>query len=159
MNFTIPTLPGGPLFQNIDGTSGDDTLTGTADADTINGFAGDDVINGLGGNDEINGGEGQDTVDAGDGDDIITDSEFSAPSDNDFYDGGAGNDTLIYTALLGGSEITFNLLTGQQTLLGGDLLRDTFANIENLTLAGNVNAIGDANDNILTATGSGYKHL
>jgi len=61
-----------PLFADIDGTPGDDTLDGTADADTINGFAGNDIINGLGGDDFINGGEGADIIDGGDGIDTLS---------------------------------------------------------------------------------------
>lgn len=53
----------GPLFADIDGTPGDDTLNGTAAAD---------VINGLGGDDFINGGEGADIIDGGDGFDTLS---------------------------------------------------------------------------------------
>ena len=76
-----PPLIDIPLFAEIDGTSGDDTLDGTADADTINGFGGNDIINGLGGDDILRGGDGDDVLIGGDGHDIL--------------DGGAGNDTFI----------------------------------------------------------------
>ncbi|WP_026942515.1 beta strand repeat-containing protein, partial [Hellea balneolensis] len=70
-----------PLYADIDGTPGDDTLEGTEDVDVLNGFEGDDTLNGLGGNDILNGGDGVDILNGGDGDDILN--------------GGAGNDILI----------------------------------------------------------------
>ena len=79
---SIAPLLDGPLFANIDGTPGDDTLNGTADADVINGFAGDDVINGLGGDDILNGGDGDDIISGGEGFDTI--------------DGGAGFDLVSF---------------------------------------------------------------
>ena len=60
-NYLILEAPQpGPLFANVDGTPGDDSLTGTNSDDTINGFAGSDTIIGLAGNDTINGGDDDD---------------------------------------------------------------------------------------------------
>ena len=87
---SIAPLLDGPLFANIDGTPGDDTLNGTADADVINGFAGDDVINGLGGDDIICGGAGNDRILGDSGDDIIV----GGPG----FDHLEGNACLLYTS-------------------------------------------------------------
>jgi Ca2+-binding RTX toxin-like protein len=45
------------LADNVQGTSGDDTLNGTPEADTINGFEGNDIIFGEGGDDVLDGGK------------------------------------------------------------------------------------------------------
>ena len=96
----------GPLFADVDGTSGDDTLTGTNGDDTINGFAGNDTIFGLDGFDIING---------GDGDDII---HYSADGGGNI-DGGAGYDVFQYDAnTFGGSvQDTADLLGPDATII------------------------------------------
>ena len=85
--FTLPDILSAapadtPLFADIDGDSGDNTLDGTADADTINGFGGNDIINGFAGDDILNGGDGDDIISGGAGLDTI--------------DGGAGFDLVSF---------------------------------------------------------------
>ena len=95
LNFSFAAPLPIPLFAEINGTSGDDTLTGTADDDTINGLAGDDIIYGNEGNDILDGGAGRDTLYGGLGDDILTGGANTTTAFTiDYLYGGAGNDTL-----------------------------------------------------------------
>jgi Ca2+-binding RTX toxin-like protein len=84
--------------ENIDGTSGNDTLNGTSEADNINGFegndlifgvSGDDTLDGSKGEDEIHGGDGIDQIKDGNGDPIIGDADYA----NKVY-GGSGGDNI-----------------------------------------------------------------
>ena len=50
-----------PLYADIDGDSGDNTLVGTSGSDTINGFGGNDTLDGLRGTNTLTGGTGTDT--------------------------------------------------------------------------------------------------
>ena len=73
-NFPTPTLVASDIVvdnggtptptptpgQNIQGTTGNDSLVGGAGNDTIYGNAGNDTIEGMGGNDSVSGGGGQD---------------------------------------------------------------------------------------------------
>jgi Ca2+-binding RTX toxin-like protein len=84
--------------DNIQGTSGDDTLNGIDEADTTNGFEGNDLIFGEGGDDTLDGGKGDDEIHGGDGDDEIKDGNDDPPYQtvdfgNKVY-GGSGNDNL-----------------------------------------------------------------
>jgi Ca2+-binding RTX toxin-like protein len=86
------------LADNVQGTSGDDTLNGTPEADTINGFEGNDIIFGEGGDDVLDGGKGDDEIQGGDGNDEIKDGNddpLTAPIDygNKVY-GGSGDDNI-----------------------------------------------------------------
>lgn len=74
---------------DLDGSSGDDSITGTNITDRINGFAGDDTIIG-----EL----GQDTLSGGDGNDVLAGDRGDADADGgdaDFLDGGDGDDALF----------------------------------------------------------------
>jgi serralysin len=56
------TIAGAPIYNEINGTAGPDTLVGTAGFDSISGGDGDDVITGGPGNDVLSGGAGIDTA-------------------------------------------------------------------------------------------------
>jgi Ca2+-binding RTX toxin-like protein len=98
------------------GTPKADTYSGSAGDDTIYGLAGGDLLKGLGGNDDIVGGEGDDKLYGGSGNDRLYDSlsgtGFDNPPDNDFLDGGAGNDYLVHYQGQNGFQ-------DKDTLLGG----------------------------------------
>ncbi|MFM2304375.1 MAG: hypothetical protein RLZZ135_1785, partial [Cyanobacteriota bacterium] len=92
--------------NQINGTSGNDTLSGTsADRasanqingtsrnDTLNGTSGDDVINGLAGNDTLIGGGGNDTLTGGDGNDKFSFSGGKLPA-NQSITAVLGTDTI-----------------------------------------------------------------
>jgi len=111
VSFALPNpivkAPGpGPLFADITGDSGDNTLTGTEFADTIDGLGGNDTIFGLGGDDTIIGNSG-----------------------NDIMDGGAGDDTLSYASATGFISVDLRLTTQQNTNGSG---LDTISNFENI---------------------------
>jgi Ca2+-binding RTX toxin-like protein len=79
--------------ENIQGTSGDDTLYGTPESDTISGFEGNDKLFGEGDDDFLDGGTGKDGIYGGDGNDEIKDGNDEPYSDNKVY-GGSGNDNI-----------------------------------------------------------------
>ena len=87
--------------NNINGTSGNDSLTGTPDKDIINGLEGNDVLTGLRGNDILVGGDGSDILNGGKGFDTLNGS-----LGNDILVGGAGNDVFILGAGLGVDTIS-----------------------------------------------------
>jgi len=78
------------VTNEIQGTTGVDTITGTAGNDAIAGFAGDDTLNGGAGSDVIKGGDGNDIINGG-----ADDDQIYGGAGNDTIDGGTGND-LIY---------------------------------------------------------------
>ena len=86
--------------DNIQGTSGNDTLNGTPKADTINGFEGNDKLFGKAGNDVLDGGKGDDEIYGGDGNDKIKDGNNNPPDPGGEADygnkvyGGSGNDNI-----------------------------------------------------------------
>ena len=132
------------------------TINGVDSDDIALGTTGDDVINSGIGNDTVTAGLGADTVDAGDGDDIIIDEDNLDPANNDSYDGGAGNDTLVSTAIQWGPDVIFDLLAGnQRSGAGFATINDTLTNIENVTVNGRAQIRGDDGDNILTAINGG----
>src|SRR5690606_7950753 len=77
------------------GGEGDDRLYGGAGRDVLDGGDGDDIIEGGPGNDVLMDGTGSDRVAGGDGDDLVI---AAADSADDHFDGGAGFDTLDYSA-------------------------------------------------------------
>jgi large repetitive protein len=79
----------------IDGRDGDDILSGGAGDDTLYGADGDDDLSGGEGNDTFYVGDGDNTIDGGAGDDVYEVTE-TAGSEN-FFVGGAGNDTVNFT--------------------------------------------------------------
>ncbi|MDD1457444.1 hypothetical protein MEN95_21380, partial [Dolichospermum sp. ST_sed7] len=121
-------------------------ITGTTQADNIIGGNLDDILTGGAGNDILTGGDGKDTLRGGDGDDTII--------------GGAGTDSLvgglrddIYIVDELGDTITESSNQGLDTVRASITYSlATIANVENLTLTGtaNINATGNAINNILT---------
>lgn len=79
-----------PNSQQIDGTTGRDTLRGGADDEMIRGFAGNDRLIGAAGRDLMYGGSGNDRTYAGSGNDRV----YGGPG-NDLLVGGKGNDAMF----------------------------------------------------------------
>ncbi len=77
-------------------------ITGSAHGDTLVGSSGADRMDGGAGADTLTGGAGFDVVRGGDGDDII---RATVGDGNDVYDGGAGIDTVDYSATSGGVKV------------------------------------------------------
>ena len=106
-----------PLFAEISGTSGHDTLNGTADDDTINGLAGDDVINGGDGNDILIGGEGGDALHGGNGVDTAI---YSSDQTRDYTVTEVAPGEYTVEAIGGTGEGT-DTLTGVETIRAGGI--------------------------------------
>jgi len=150
-------------FENIFGTSFDDTLTGDAGANVIQGHDGDDMIFGGGGDDLIYGdrttglgpggiinpGAGIDVVNGGKGNDTYIAEAGYGGGVGETFNGGFGTDTIDVSALS---------LNGSYTLLGAGLFEAGLAgSTGNITLINveNVNA-GDGNDTIIGGAGVNF---
>ena len=98
-------------MANIDGTSGDDSLTGTANTDSMSGLAGNDTLFGLEGDDTLVGGLDNDSLFGQAGNDFLQGGPGS-----DFIDGGtntSNGDVVSYLEIrdsvpLAGVNITLN---------------------------------------------------
>ncbi len=99
-------------IEGVVGAGAADSLVGSSVANYLEGMGGDDEIFGLGGNDVLIGGMGTDRVDGGDGDDEIVQHVQAGVTDT--IDGGAGVDTVDYSALVLPK-------TGVELLRNGDL--------------------------------------
>lgn len=144
----------GPLFADIDGTSGDDTLNGTAGDDVINGLAGNDTISGLAGNDTLNGGDSNDNLSGGDGNDILNGGNgidtLIGGAGSDQIDGGLGNDNVNYQS--SNSGVTVNFMTGVNS--GGDAEGDLITNVTGV-LGSNFDDVITGHDGYFFAYGYG----
>ncbi len=123
--FNLATLPN---FENL-------ILSGVAVIDGT-GTSGNNLIIGNGAANRLTGLEGDDTIDGGAGADNLV--------------GGAGNDTYGVDSL---SDVVTEVAgAGTDTILASINYTLATANVENLALAGgaNINATGDANNNVVT---------
>jgi Ca2+-binding RTX toxin-like protein len=82
--------------DHVNGGGGNDTILGGAGPDTIVGNTGDDTAEGGSGDDHLKGSAGIDEL-QGNGDDDVLDSgpAETGPEDEEFLEGGPGNDELI----------------------------------------------------------------
>jgi Ca2+-binding RTX toxin-like protein len=111
-------------FENLDGTSYNDTLTGDG---------GNNIIVGGAGNDTINGGAGDDTIAGGLGNDTLV--------------GGTGVDIVSYFDITAGVTVNLATTAAQNTGGGGT---DTISGFEGVVgTAYDDNITGDGNDNTL----------
>ncbi|WP_178130304.1 S-layer family protein [Reyranella sp. CPCC 100927] len=138
-------IDGGLDNDTLYGEDGDDLIQGGAGDDRIDGGADDDVIFGDAGNDTIIGGLGSDTIKGNAGDDIFV--VTSTADGRDSYDGGAGIDTIDYSAL--GSAVTLTLRDGTTSTFA----TDTIENVENV-IGGSVNDRLTGNSLANTLTGN-----
>jgi Ca2+-binding RTX toxin-like protein len=90
------SLYSGACHLDMRGGDGDDLLTGSGADDALRGEAGDDVLSGGGGNDDVYDGPGADRVMGGRGADHLFADATADPGDD--YHGGAGVDTVYYSA-------------------------------------------------------------
>jgi len=131
-------------FENVTGSSFDDTLTGTATDnimsggdgnDTITAGRGNDTVYGDGGNDNIRGSDGNDVINGGEGDDTLR-----GEGQNDTLDGGAGADIL--TGGNNNDTFLFTVLDGAK-----DRITDFRTGVDKIDLSGLDAIVGNANDN------------
>ncbi len=127
--------------DDLAGRSGDDTLNGGAGNDTLGGGgndslaggSGDDMLKGERGTDTLKGGSGNDTLTGGSGADSLsggTGNDTLAPGADllaDVVNGGAGVDTVDYSAATGG--VVVFLFNNFANLAAAN---DSFTSIENL---------------------------
>jgi Ca2+-binding RTX toxin-like protein len=102
-------------FENLSGSTTDDSLTGDGGANVLSGNAGDDTLSGAAGLDTLYGGAGNDTLVGGAGADTL--------------DGGLGSDTASYANATAAVTIDLGLSTAQGG--SGDAAGDVFVGIEN----------------------------
>lgn len=142
----------GMLAEQAYWLRGNDTINGTAYDDGLNGYQGADVLNGNAGNDLLTGGAGNDTLNGGAGTDIANYSDlpiitgtYTFTGTGSLYSGSvaisgltaaAQTDTLNSIELLRGSKSKdyinfasssgnqdgFQGLSGNDTIIGGDVL-------------------------------------
>jgi Ca2+-binding RTX toxin-like protein len=102
-------------FENLAGSSHNDTLVGDAGANDLWGLIGNDLLIGGSGNDSLRGDYGDDTLKGGGGADRLN--------------GGDGNDTAAYNDSTTGVAVSLMSGTGS----GGDAHGDILLSVENLT--------------------------
>ncbi|XIA62894.1 calcium-binding protein [Bradyrhizobium sp. TZ2] len=118
-------ISGGPGRDVLIAGPGDDTLEGGADPDTLDGGEGNDNLSGGAGNDVMTAAAGNDSLLGGDGNDVLSDGAdrdtvhgdagddyvvAAVDAADDTYDGGAGRDTLDYSAAT--KSVTADLVAG-----------------------------------------------
>jgi VCBS repeat-containing protein len=169
LNTTTGTVTGATLI----GTDAADTLVGTGLKDTISALGGDDVVIAGAGDDVVYGGDGNDTIDGGSGNNTLYgdggNDTLTAGAGYDLLDGGSGADTMAG----GAGDDTYYVdnagdLVVEQVNAGTDIVYSSINytltdNVENLTLTGpstgsgqasaNINATGNAQDNLITGNG------
>ena len=148
-NDVLESAKGGTDFR---GYGGNDIITGGATGENLKGDDGNDIIRGYGGDDDLYGGNGDDVISGGDGeignDDIYGDAGddklYADAGDdklyggdgidtlylgigNNYADGGAGTDSLVYIY----SQTGVNINLGTQTVSGGEATGDIIAGFEN----------------------------
>ncbi|PII39214.1 hemolysin D [Sinorhizobium meliloti CCBAU 01290] len=165
-------------IENITGGSGNDQFTGDAAANTFRGGLGADVLDGGDGSDTADysdktaslvvtlagpnaatvfvGGVAEDTlrnienVIGGSGNDV-----FAGDGLQNVFDGGAGNDTVDYSASAKGIAVTLNGANDAKVIVG-NAVEDTLRNIENVTGSAIADVLtGDSQANVLLGGGGG----
>jgi Ca2+-binding RTX toxin-like protein len=135
------TLIGGSERDVFTGLDGNDFLSGGAGLDSLDGGNGNDTLIGGLGRDELNGGAGNDVLD-GSGD----------TTEADFFAGATGDD--IYSIYSAATVVLENPNEGNDTVWTN--INYTLAsNVENLYLIGNVNGVGNADNNVIVGYGIG----
>ncbi|WP_376087675.1 calcium-binding protein [Roseomonas sp. CCTCC AB2023176] len=142
-------------FENIVGSSFNDSLTGDNNGNTLFGNAGNDTLAGLGGEDDLQGGAGVDALDGGAGNDALT-----GGADGDLVNGGIGTDVAAYFDSPAPIYVNLNVSTD---VGGGDAQGDTLIGIENVagsnfsdTLIGDEignSLLGNAGNDTITGNG------
>jgi Ca2+-binding RTX toxin-like protein len=124
------TLSGGNGVDNITGNGGNDTMDGGASQDFLTGGDGNDVIDGGDDNDQIDGGADDDTLSGGPGSDTFSADPF--PDGDDSIAGGDDVDSMSYS-IRGSAGIAMNLDGVANDGRAGMETDNVMADVENLT--------------------------
>ncbi len=116
----------------LDGGAGNDTLSGDWGGDTLLGGAGDDTLDGGSGDDVLTGGTGNDTITGGDGQDQILFEDGFGTDTVDGSEGGEDLDTLDFSAMTSGVEVTFTGDEAGDANATSDASTADFTNIERI---------------------------
>lgn len=131
-------------FENITGSSFNDTLTGGNGSNTINGGDGDDVIAGSNGDDVLYGDGGADLLRGGNGNDLLEGGAggdtLQGDNGNDVLNGGAGADIL--SGGFGNDRLVFTVSDGSK-----DRITDFRSGSDKIDLSGFDAIVGNANTN------------
>jgi Ca2+-binding RTX toxin-like protein/subtilisin-like proprotein convertase family protein len=139
-------------FENAIGGAGDDTLGGNANDNLLIGNAGNDTLRGLIGLDTLNGGAGNDVLEGGAGDDLyLFDTAVGSEIDTITEDAtlGGGSDTLNFSSLSIGDNLTVNLSEAASTTFASHTGR-TLVTLSPGDAALIENVTGGAGDDSLT---------
>jgi Ca2+-binding RTX toxin-like protein len=140
---------------DLDGTSGNDTLTGGTGNDTLDGAAGADSLVGGAGHDSLIGGTGNDTLSGGAGNDTL-----NGGAGNDVIDGGAGDDILAYGGVSSGYSL--NLVNGNLVVTdtdssnGSDGTDTLIGNYESVGFSGGAELLHASGDFRVNTTTTNY---
>ena len=106
-------------FENLTGSSYNDTLIGSSGNNTINGGAGNDSVDGGNGNDRINGEAGNDTLRGASGNDTLLGNDGNdmlvGGAGKDSLTGGNGTDKFVFSARSDSLLATYDVITGYTT--------------------------------------------
>ncbi|NJR41110.1 MAG: hypothetical protein HC781_22555 [Leptolyngbyaceae cyanobacterium CSU_1_4] len=122
-----------PRTVSVDLSPGDNLLIGTAGNDSLIATAKPDRISGNAGNDMVT-------------------STFANAEQNDLFDGGTGNDTLVFSGGTAATTLTLNVATATNQLSGSPGL--TVQNFESFNFSnflGSLNATGGTGNDAITA--------
>jgi Ca2+-binding RTX toxin-like protein len=154
-------------FDDVIGTSGNDTITGDFQANILNGGGGNDTFFGTKGNDTLNGGTGNDTADyRGLGTAITVKPTGIVEKGLAGVDDTISMETIIADPLVGGNTIdsstaslgaslSINLSTGGASVFGPfPTINRTFLNFDDVIgTSGNDTITGDSQNNVLNGGG------
>lgn len=158
-------LHGGPGMDTINGGGGNDHLFGDGDRDSLDGGSGEDTIEGGSGNDSIKGGPGNDSMVGDDGDDKFSggfgfdvavggEGNDSADKTVESFDGGPGEDGIVFTGTRGNDDIRVWWSEGPQMMIehNGTITAIDYAAGETITVFA-----GEGNDRVKLEESGGMR--
>ncbi len=138
------------VFENIEGGSGNDTLTGNSLANTLSGNAGNDTLSGRSGNDSLVGGLGDDNY-------VFT-TATTAEADTVAEAANAGTDTLSFSTLTTDLILNLEAIAIQMVHVNRMLTLNSIDVFENIVGgSGNDTLTGNSLANTLTGSGGNDK--
>ncbi|MDV7144873.1 Hint domain-containing protein [Tropicimonas sp. TH_r6] len=137
--------------DTLDGGTGNDTLSGDWGGDTLLGGEGDDTLDGGSGDDVLTGGAGDDDITGGDGQDQIIFEDGFGTDTVDGSEGGEDLDTLDFSAMTSGVEVSFTGDEAGDANATSDASTADFTNIERV--------LGSDHSDVIDASASGISQI